>query len=105
MKEIIIYDNTTGKLINTIDISQVNYSYLESDIPSDKQVTKVNLETKEVVLDDSDEIKANKKKTQDELDKKQFDIQAKQLALDKANYELLKQQSSIIDTSYIALEG
>lgn len=104
MNNIIVYNTTNGKILSTQELN-TDSAYLVVDIPIDKKIIKINIETKEPVFDDTDEIKAQKQKLEDEINKKQFDIQTKQLEMDKANYNLLKQQSEIVDIAYTALDG
>lgn len=104
MNNIIVYNTTNGKILSTQELN-TDSAYLVVDIPTDKQIIKINVETKEPIFDDTDEIKARKQKLEDEINKKQFDIQTKQLEMDKANYNLLKQQSEIVDIDYTALDG
>ncbi|MEX0084638.1 hypothetical protein AB2T90_19590 [Clostridium butyricum] len=104
MNNIIVYNTTNGKILSTQELN-TDSAYLVVDIPTDKKIIKINIETKEPIFDDTDEIKAQKQKLQDDINKKQFDIQAKQLEMDKANYNLLKQQSEIVDIAYTALDG
>ena len=104
MNNIIVYSTTNGKILSAQELN-TDSAYLVVDIPTDKKIIKINVETKEPVFDDTDEIKAQKQKLQDDINKKQFDIQAKQLEMDKANYNLLKQQSEIVDIAYTALDG
>lgn len=104
MNNIIVYNTTNGKILSTQELN-TDCAYLVVDIPTDKKIIKINVETKEPIFDDTDEIKARKQKIEEEINKKQFDIQAKQLEMDKANYNLLKQQSEIVDIAYTALDG
>ena len=103
MNAVVIYNTTNGKLVSKQDMNS-DCDYLIVDIPTNKQVIKVNLDTKEPIFDDTNDIKQKKGQIEDAINKKQFEIQTNQLEIDKTNYRILKQQSELLELVYFSIQ-
>lgn len=91
MKTLIIYDNK-GRIISTQAINE--YDYLVADIPEDKQA--VEVKDGQVILDDSEEVKAKKKIIQEQLNKEKNKFSIMKEAVLSSEHKILKLASQLL---------
>jgi len=95
MKTLVLY-NQSGNIIFTQTNATSDYACLVEDIAEDKAPVSVDVSTGNCILNDSEEVKKEKQRIKEELEKKQNEIT-------NTNKELLKQKGDLVELTYNSL--